>query len=82
MVCNEPLRSGQRLEPDCPGFFIASIANPANAETASCFAFSAALQRPQSAFVAADDKLYYRSAMGLYGLPTASYGGLLAIGFQ
>lgn len=20
MVCNEPLRPGQRLEPDCPGF--------------------------------------------------------------
>lgn len=55
MVCNEPLRPGQRLKPDCPGFFIASIANPANVEVAFCSAFSAALQWPQSAFSAVPD---------------------------
>ncbi len=56
MVYNEPLRPEQRLEPDCPGFFIALIANSANAETASCFAFPAALRRPQSAFGAVLDQ--------------------------
>lgn len=81
MVCNEPLRPGQRLEPDCPGFFIVQIANPANAETAFCFAFPATLQRPQSALRAVLDHLYCRSERGLYGLPTASCGGLLVTGF-
>ena len=55
MVCNEPLRPGQRLEPDCPEFFTVSIANPANAETVFCFALLAALQRPQSVFSAVLD---------------------------
>ena len=63
MVCNEPLRPGQRLEPDCPGFFTVSIANPANAETVFCFAFPAALLRPQSAFGAVLD-IYTAEARG------------------